>query len=498
MLRGPPFISKCVLRAFSFACCVGLAAAAEANSSYEVQIDSSMKVAHVRALLHTRNGVLSISPIGADQLGRGWATYVQKLAVKDAGGTPLNFEDAKQGWVVRGGFSGAVRLEYDVDLRFAHESWPSGNEQAGWATEGSLFLVNRPLFVFGEDEPASIQFDLPAKWIAVTPWPRSDVRRFEYSAPDQQHLTENTVVVGRPAVIRVAQGPFVLRLALLGRAGAAANLLAPVLAGAVTDYLRMFRGSSARNFLMTFFYADADDGEAYRNSAALTGSDVLNASGKLIWANFIAHEAFHHWNGQMIRSADKPHSRWFSEGLTEYFANAALVRAKVVSPDDWLRKAERHLGLYLLFRSSPVWEGVSLRSAGEKNSSNRPGVYDGGWTAALCLDSEIRKRSMGKRSLRDFMTAMYERYGRSAISYTERDLVRTASDTAGSELTPFFTKYVDGTDQLPVRDCLATFGIKASLKPYAGEAYLHFDRNAGADAVHRRNSLFSAKRIGRS
>lgn len=187
------------------------------------------------------------------------------------------------------------------------------------------------------------------------------------------------------------------------------------------------------------------------------------------------HELFHFWNAQRIRSSQRPATQWFSEGATEYFANRALVRGRIISPALWLEKAEAHVALYLLFRSSPVWNGVTLAEAGTAKGTNRPGVYNGGWVASLCLDAELRVATGDRAGLDDVLARLDERYGSTRTLYPAAALVEAASAVAGRDLGPFFRRYIEGDETLPVRDCLATFGLAARLKPYAGEAYIRED-----------------------
>lgn len=52
------------------------------------------------------------------------------------------------------------------------------------------------------------------------------------------------------------------------------------------------------------------------------------------------------------------------------------------------------------------------------------------------------------------------------------------AEVAGRDLGPFFRRNIDSDETLPVRDCLATFGLATRLKPYAGEAYIRQDPTA--------------------
>jgi predicted metalloprotease with PDZ domain len=50
---------------------------------------------------------------------------------------------------------------------------------------------------------------------------------------------------------------------------------------------------------------------------------------------------------------------------------------------------------------------------------------------------------------------MYEQFGLTRKSYRVEDIVRTASETAGIDLSEFFKKYVEGNETIPVDESRA-------------------------------------------
>lgn len=461
-------------------------AQAPAPDRYVIDIAPDMTTAVVTAELDVAGGRVFMNPFGADDQPRGWATFVQAIEASGADGRSLALvAQPDASWTLPAQEGERVRLRYNVDLSFARRPWSAGNEQAGQFTGEALFLVARPLIVMSEpDGAAEIEFGGDPAWRISAPWAPlgADGRRF--AAANRTELVQNSFVIGAHPETRVTQGVFTVIVALPGVSGDAGRHVTPVIRAALSDYLDMFPRTPRRNFLLTFFYAPQEDGEAYSGSAAFTVSGRIPESDILIWGNFIAHEAMHHWNGQSIRSSERARTRWFSEGFTEYFANAAMARGGVITTERWLRKAESHVAQYMLFRSSPAWSGVTLAVAGENSGRFRPGVYNGGWAAALCLDGEIRERTGDRRSLRDLMSLMYERYGLPRQPFTAAELYQAASEVAGADMSSYFARYVDGDETLPVHECLARFGLAATLKSYAGEAYLR--RNESANRAQQR------------
>lgn len=446
-------------------------------ADYSLAMDASFGSVEVEVLLAGGVDRIAMSPFGAEWLESGWATFVSDLSAHAADGESLPIEpDGPAAWRIRDGRGRPVTLRYVVDLSFTREDWPPGNEQAGRFTGDAVYLVTRPVFIApATDGPIRVRFDVPPGWTVSTPWPGFGHAARVYCVRNLNDLHRNSFVAGRHAVAQTTHGDFEVTVALPGEAGAAAPSFVPVLDAALDDYAGIFGELPDQQFLMTFFYADSDDGESYSGSAAFTASDTVDAGGVILWGNFIAHELFHFWNAQRFRSSERPRTQWFSEGATEYFANRALVRGGIISPGEWLEKAEAHVAMYMLFRSSPAWNGITLAEAGTEKSRNRPGVYSGGWVASLCLDAELRVATGDHAGLDDVMEQLDERFGSTDTRYPAVALVEAASAVAGSDLGPFFRRYIEGDETLPVQDCLASFGLAVVLKPYAGEAYIRED-----------------------
>jgi predicted metalloprotease with PDZ domain len=248
-------------------------------------------------------------------------------------------------------------------------------------------------------------------------------------------------------------------------------LVQSALGGPLRRYLEIFPGGPPGAYLMTFFYAAAEDGESFLDSSAFTTTQPVAPDGAILWANFLAHELLHYWIGQRIRGADYPTSQWLGEGFTEYLANLTLVREGIVDEPTFRRKAEKHVGNYLYYQWSSAFE-LPILEAGQQKGYNRFGVYDGGWAVALCLDARLREGSGGTQTFEDLLSALWERYGRTQTPYRHADVVAAASEVAGEDLTAFFADHVAAREDLPVEACLRTLGYTLYSKPYAGEAYL--------------------------
>jgi predicted metalloprotease with PDZ domain len=102
----------------------------------------------------------------------------------------------------------------------------------------------------------------------------------------------------------------------------------------------------------------------------------------------------------------------------------------------------------------------------DENSPNAlVSYYLKGSLIALCLDLLIRNRTRGRKSLDDVMLALWQRHGQTGAGVPETGVEQLAEEIAGTRLRSFFDKALRSTDELPLKQWLATVGLEMQLRP---------------------------------
>jgi predicted metalloprotease with PDZ domain len=102
----------------------------------------------------------------------------------------------------------------------------------------------------------------------------------------------------------------------------------------------------------------------------------------------------------------------------------------------------------------------------------------------------IQKDTLGARGLDDLFRLMFTRFDLTGKQWTPEDLVQSASEVAGTDLSSFFQKYIVVPSPLPVQECLATAGFDASILNYSGEAFVTPKQNPSPLAQQIRDRLW--------
>jgi predicted metalloprotease with PDZ domain len=477
------------------------------SATYDVQLSFTKPLsARVAAALQVDDGfVFTAGPAGGYQ----WDVFIKNLRLVREDGSVVPLQPAgRNRWSLPVGTTGQVRLNYEADLTFTDSGKvETGSQRGGQFFGDALYLVNRALFVMSNAPgPKEIKFEVPAEFAIASPWEKIEARR--YRARDNSQLADNTTVLGRFPSFQIKEGKFDLTLALPGSTQASMTLIDPALRAVLHEYLRIFPDTPEFHIVLSYFRGPEENGEAYKDSAALTSVDPVTPGNRILWANFLAHELFHHWNGNMIVGNDQGSNfgttEWFAEGATEYMANRTLVRTGVITQDLFLKKMETNVGMYVYWKWAVPFSGTSLQDAGAKTALpvpggtiaktyNRPGVYSGGWVAAFCLDTMIQKHTGGQKGLDDLFRLMESRFGLTGNEYTPEELQEVASEVAGTNLMGFFSRYIASPEPLPVKECLSNAGFEASIVDYGGEAYISRVLSPSASALAIRRQILTGR-----
>lgn len=192
-----------------------------------------------------------------------------------------------------------------------------------------------------------------------------------------------------------------------------------------------------------------------------------------------AHEFFHVWNVKRLRAGPlgpfdytrENYTRllWMMEGITEYYTDLLLTRAGLMTADRYL---ERLAADIVTLQTTPGRAQHSLSDASfdawikfyrpdETTPNTTISYYLKGALAALVLDMTLREHTNGEKSLDDVLRYLYTTYPIDGPGIPEADGMQQALQAiAPGEWDEFFSRYIDGVDELPFDQALHTVGLR--------------------------------------
>ncbi|PTQ13493.1 peptidase M61 [Sphingomonas oleivorans] len=224
--------------------------------------------------------------------------------------------------------------------------------------------------------------------------------------------------------------------------------------------------------------------------------------------DLLPHEYTHSWNGKYRRGADlwTPDYRmpmrdsllWVYEGQTQFWGNVLAARSGLVPKEDALASLAMDAALYDT-RPGRQWRPLIDTTNDPTISQRRPkpwtswqrseDYYVEGQLVWLDVDSLIRERSGGKRSLDDFARAFFGVNDRDwgQLTYTFDDVVATLNKVEPYDWASFLkARLYDVRDRAPL-DWLARGGYRLT---YVEEPTNYWERSeASRDVVDLSYSL---------
>jgi len=213
-------------------------------------------------------------------------------------------------------------------------------------------------------------------------------------------------------------------------------------------------------------------GSALEHQSSHVGIYGVQAIGNPLLASITAHEIFHAWNVKRLRPAELVPYRydrwqptpwlWVSEGITDYYADLALVRGGIVDSTVFYGLAAEKV--QRVAEAPPTaLEDISLSTWIHPVDGSDALYYPKGSLAGLLIDILIRDGSDNRRSLDDVMRTMYQSTYKRGRGFTGKDWWPAVTAAAGGKsFTEFAARYIDGREPLPYDQVLALAGLRLS------------------------------------
>jgi len=183
-----------------------------------------------------------------------------------------------------------------------------------------------------------------------------------------------------------------------------------------------------------------------------------------------AHEIFHSWNVKRLRPADLVPYRydrrqpttwlWMSEGITDYYADLAVVRAGIVDEAGFFALTARKIGE--IASTVPfALQDASLNTWIHPRDGTAYSYYPKGSLAGLMLDITIRDGSENRHSLDQVLRSLYDSTYKQGRGFTHDEFWGAVRRAAGGRtMEDFERRYVDGRESYPWQAILKTAGMR--------------------------------------
>jgi predicted metalloprotease with PDZ domain len=448
-----------------------------ANIRYELAFDSASAAqrtvrVEVRVEVGGPGPVLLSFPVwtpGSYEVAN-FARYVGGFTAS-AAGKPLHWDKLDYDtWRIdpAGARAISVRFDYRADTL---------DNAAAWSRPDFAFFNGTNLLPYPEGRgfnfPATVTVKTQPGWLVATGMEPASAAG-SYREGNYHDLVDKPFFVGRFDFDSLEVDGKWNRLATYpagAMAGPARSLLWDQIAKTVPKMAAVFQETPWRTYTtLLVFTQEVGGGSALEHSNSHLGIYNPGFVGSPLLASITDHEIFHAWNVKRLRPAEMwPYNYggpqatpwlWVSEGITDYYADLALVRGGVVDSAGFLGLTGEKI-TEITEAPPTALEDASLSTWIGPTDGTQYQYYPKGSLAGFMLDVLIRDGSDNRRSLDDVMRELYRSAYKKGRGFTAADWWPAVSRAAGGRsFTEFNTKYIDGRDPFPWSDLLPLAGLR--------------------------------------
>ena len=419
-----------------------------------------------------------------------FSRYISNFHAADGAGRELVWDKtARNTWRLVTGNSPVILVEYDVfgATRF------SANNYLG---EDRAFLSPAGLFVHPAgmlDVPVTLELEVPSAWPHIsTGLEPVNGKPSTFSAPNFDVLYDCPILIGTQEILQfdVRSVPHYIAIENVPASVSRAQMTADLKA-IVTAATTIFGEVPYRHYTFLMM-GTGGGGIEHSNSSAnqFDGASLTTPAGYLRWLSFIAHEYFHNFNVKRIRplalgpfdydQENLTELLWVSEGLSVYYQDLLLVRAGLMSREQYLDKLAAAIGT---FENSPGRNYQSATEASLNTWNSGSGVagdrnttisyYNNGAMLGAMIELNIRAASGNRHSLDDVMRGLYRKYYlEQKRGFTAAEFRAECEAAAGAPLGELFD-YASTSREVDYQRQFALAGLRLEVTTVpAGGGYI--------------------------
>lgn len=402
-----------------------------------------------------------------------FARWVAGFGATAADGTPLRWDKLDPDtWRIRpaGAREIVVRFRYTATILDTSEAW---------ATADGGFFNGTNLFPYPEgrpfDWPATVQVVTEPDWKVATGMEPAGAPR-TFRAPTYHELVDAPVLVGALDVdsSTVAGKPFRIATYPAGSvAGAAREAMWAAVRRMVPPQAAVFGEVPWDHYTLLQVASETfEGGSGLEHANSHLDVVTAQAAGSPFLNSLYSHEIFHAWNVKRLRPRDLWPYRydtwqptpllWISEGITDYYADLALLRGGVVDSAAFLAAVTEKM--QEVQQAPPTsLEDASLSTWTKPQDGSGYLYYPKGALAGLALDIILRDATDNRASLDLVMRQGYEQAYKRGEGFTDAQwwgLVTKAGGAAATRLADFNARYVDQPGPYPWAEWLPLAGLR--------------------------------------
>ncbi len=350
--------------------------------------------------------------------------------------------------------------------------------------------INASAFLMYHDaqrkDPVTVSLQVPQGWRSTSGMTRTGDHSFK--AADYDVLADSPIETGIHQSFTFKADGRDYEVVFWGQGNFDAAQTVKDLEKIVLQAGSIWQGYPYQNYLFIVHAASGARGATEHLNSTVIQRDRFSFRKREHYLEFLstaAHELVHTWNVKAYRPAElvpydylQPNYSkllWISEGSTSYFQNQLLLRAGLMTPQEFYTDLAKRLKR---FERTPGRETQSVAQSSFDNWISLGGdhadnfsvnIYSEGYLVSWMLDHFLMNNSGLKSNYRTLHNELYQRFGKTT-AFTAADVQKIAMDLTGKSLAEFWLQQVETPLELDAETLLNAAGLQL-VKPKPTEPF---------------------------
>ena len=350
--------------------------------------------------------------------------------------------------------------------------------------------INASAFLMYHDaqrkDPVTVSLQVPQGWRSTSGMTRTGDHSFK--AADYDVLADSPIETGIHQSFTFKADGRDYEVVFWGQGNFDAAQTVKDLEKIVLQAGSIWQGYPYQNYLFIVHAASGARGATEHLNSTVIQRDRFSFRKREHYLEFLstaAHELVHTWNVKAYRPAElvpydylQPNYSkllWISEGSTSYFQNQLLLRAGLMTPQEFytdlakrLKRFERTPGREIQSVAQSSFDNwISL--GGDHADNFSVNIYSEGYLVSWMLDHFLMNNSGLKSNYRTLHNELYQRFGKTT-AFTAADVQKIAEDLTGKSLAEFWLDQVETPLELDAETLLTAAGLQL-VKPKPTEPF---------------------------
>lgn len=363
----------------------------------------------------------------------------------------------------------------------------------------NIGFINGPsAFMFAADhmlDTCRVNFNLPADWDIATAMDTDG--KGTYTANGYDEMVDHPIQLGKFIRKKFTVENIPFEAIWVGDPAPRCNIDEETerLRRGSLPALKMMGGASFKKYI---YFVHLEVGDFAGGLEHRASNVIAVANTESVHLDSLAtHEYFHAWNVKQIRpfilgpfdytTQQRSPNIWFSEGVTDYYAQIHAYQAGFMSRSqlletltnniEELQVSKTRLKLTLEEVCKQTWENGGF-GVGDLS------YYTKGLVIGLIADSYLRGESKGKTSLDDLMRSFYAKYQLPKPGFQDNDIKDAFISMGGTKMGPLYDTLVRTTNEVPY-DLLTKMGLRLLIpgQTYTEPLYILSESGAVTNAT---------------